>query len=479
MGIAFLPLYLLALGAESYAMVGVFAILQAWMGLLDLGLTPTLNREMARLRAGLHTGQSIRDLLRTLETLCVGVIALAACLVWLAAPALTTRWLNLNALPPQVAIDGIRIMGFVIGARLLEQLYRGALQGANDQVWLNGASALLATLRWGGAYLVITVFSPSVKLFFCWQGLVTLLTTAALVWRTYRILPTAAGPVRFQSAGLADVYLFARGMFVGSVLAFVLSQIDKVMVGTLVPLADFGYYTLAATVAGGLMQLAAPLNATVFPRLTVMFANHDQDGLRRSYEESCEWMAAVVFGPALLLVLFPTLVLFAWTGNDALSRHVAPALSVLACGYLFNALMNIPYMLQLACGWTGLAIRVNLVAVAVVVPAMLLAVPAYGAMAAAFVWLCLNFGYLSVGAHFMYRRLLPTSKWRWYRDSILRPAAATCAAGALGTMLLPAHTSRLEAGLWATLLLVGLSLATLFSLRRVRMRLFRRGSVVG
>lgn len=474
MGIAFLPLYLVALGVESYAMVGIFAILQAWMGLLDLGITPTLNREMARLRAGSHTPQSIRNLLRSLETICSGIMGIAAVLVWLVAPWLVAEWLNPKGLSPEVAIQAIRIMGFVVSARLLEQLYRGALQGADDQVWLSAAGAVLATLRWGGAYLVVTLAAPSVIRFFYWQGLVSVLTTCVLVWRTYRILPASIAPGRFQPSALVDVYTFARGMFVGSILAFILTQIDKVMVSRLVPLADFGYYTLAATLGGGLMQLAAPLNATVFPRLTIHASNHDTEALRRTYEESCEWMSAVIFGPAMLLVLFPELVLFAWTGNHTLTLHVAPLLSLLACGYLFNALMNIPYMLQLASGWTGLAIRVNLVAVALVIPAMLWAVPLYGAVAAALVWLALNFGYLSVGAHFMYRRLLPATKWRWYRVSVLRPGVAAGLTGLIASMFPLSTTSRLEAGGTAIALLLAMSLATIASLPHVRMRIFQR-----
>jgi cephalosporin hydroxylase len=41
--------------------------LQAWLRLLDMGLTPTMSREMARFTGGSHTVGSIRDLLRSIE----------------------------------------------------------------------------------------------------------------------------------------------------------------------------------------------------------------------------------------------------------------------------------------------------------------------------------------------------------------------------------------------------------------------------
>ena len=50
MGLAFVPIYVSYLGMEAYGLVGLFALLQGWLALLDMGMTPTLGREMARFR---------------------------------------------------------------------------------------------------------------------------------------------------------------------------------------------------------------------------------------------------------------------------------------------------------------------------------------------------------------------------------------------------------------------------------------------
>ena len=67
--------------------------------------------------------------------------------------------------------------------------------------------------------------------------------------------------------------------------------------------------------------------------------------------------------------------------------------------------------------------RVNIVAVSFIVPAVLWAVPRFGAIGAAWAWLALNAGYVLIGIHFMHRRLLPGEKWRWYRDAVFKPLA--------------------------------------------------------
>jgi O-antigen/teichoic acid export membrane protein len=76
MGLAFIPIYIKFLGIEAYGLIGLFALLQAWLALLDMGMTPTLGREMARFTGGSHTAQSIRDLLRSIEIIALGIAVL-------------------------------------------------------------------------------------------------------------------------------------------------------------------------------------------------------------------------------------------------------------------------------------------------------------------------------------------------------------------------------------------------------------------
>ena len=84
--------------------------------------------------------------------------------------------------------------------------------------------------------------------------------------------------------------------------------------------------------------------------------------------------------------------------------------------------------MQLAYGWTKLTIKMNFVAVALLVPMLFLVVPRYGGIGAAWVWVALNAGYLLIGVHFMHLRLLPSEKWRWYGRDVIAPASAAAAA---------------------------------------------------
>src|SRR5688572_18197049 len=67
MGLAFVPLYIRLLGAESYGIVGVFVSLIGMLAVLDLGLSQAMNREMARLSVDSINEAQLVNTARTLE----------------------------------------------------------------------------------------------------------------------------------------------------------------------------------------------------------------------------------------------------------------------------------------------------------------------------------------------------------------------------------------------------------------------------
>jgi O-antigen/teichoic acid export membrane protein len=313
------------------------------------------------------------------------------------------------------------MMGLVLAARMTEQVYRGAIQGLQQQVWLNGVQSLLATLRWAGVIGVLAWVSTSIEAFFLWQGLVSLLSVVILAGQTYRWLPPGVRPARFDPAAIMRIRRFAGGMAMTTLLALLLTQVDKLLLSKLISLENFGYYTLAASVAGALGFLVTPIANAVFPRLTELVANSEQKTLIDTYHHTSQWLAVMLIPTALLIAGFAEPLLYAWTGNIVLAQQAGPLLALLSLGTMCNGFMNIPYMTQLAHGWTGFAVHVNIVAVSVIIPAILWAVPRFGTIGAAWVWLGLNAGYVLVGMHFMHRKLLPGEKWRWYRDAIFKP----------------------------------------------------------
>ena len=239
MGLAFVPVYIRYLGIESYGVIGLFAAMQAWLTLLDMGMTPTLNREMARYTAGAHSPQSICNLLRSLEILCFTLAVLIGGGVWAASGYLASDWLRAEKLPTAVVAQALSVMALVVALRFVEGIYRGSLLGLQRQVWYNAANAILATLRHGGAVAVLAWVSPTVQAFFLWQALISLLSASVLAASVHRCLPMPPLPPRFSREALAGVWKFASGMLWITFLALLLTQVDKVILSRMLTLESF------------------------------------------------------------------------------------------------------------------------------------------------------------------------------------------------------------------------------------------------
>jgi O-antigen/teichoic acid export membrane protein len=138
-----------------------------------------------------------------------------------------------------------------------------------------------------------------------------------------------------------------------------------------------------------------------------------------------------------MLVMFSYVIAMLWTQDPVTAERSYLLISILSCGTALNGLMNVPYALQLAHGWTQLALSANIVAVIVLVPMSIFLTSLYGAVGAASVWVILNSGYVVVSIHFMHKRLLKQEKWLWYLHDVLVPLAVSVAVCGMGRWLIP------------------------------------------
>lgn len=451
------PVYVHFLGIEAYGLIGLFAVLQAWLVLLDMGLSPTLSREMARFTGGAQGAQSVRDLLRSVELVALAIATLIAGGVAAAADWLSTDWLRIDKLDADVVAHAFALMGFVAASRFIENLYSSTIIGLQRQVTLNLLVASIATVRGAGSVVVLAQFSPTVTAFFQWQAFISLLSVVILAVIAYRILPRAERPARMSMASLRGVWKFASGMLGVTFLALLLTQVDKILLSRLLSLTDYGYYALAVVVAGGLYTLVSPISQAFQPRLAQLHAAGDDAQFAETYHRGAQLMAVVVGSVAITLIVHSRLVIELWTANPELASRSGLLLSALALGNLLHSTMIIPYQAQLAHGWTSLALVVNIVAVSIVIPAILIVAPRYGALGAACIWCALTFSNLLVSAQLMFRRILHGEKWAWYFSDLLKPLLAAAAVSSLLAWLLPAQMPRL-AQLAALLLITGLTL---------------------
>ena len=444
MSLAFIPLYIQYLGIEAYGLIGIFSLLQTWLSLLDMGMTPTLNREMARFRGGAHDAQSIRNLLRSLEYITFGIAFGISVSVWSLSSWLASNWLSAENLPTSVVAQAFSVMGVVASLRFIEGIYRSSILGLQRHVLFNSVNSMMATLSGLGAVCILAWVSPTIQAFFLWQGIISIIKLLLLALIIYKTLPSTLHKGHFCFDEIHKIWGFASGILCITFLAICLTQIDKVLLSKLLSLKDFGYYTLASMVASLLNILVGPINQAFYPRFCELVSGNNQKHLVRLYHKASQLVTVFIGSAAAILIFFSETILFLWTRDLILAQKIATLLQMLALGNLLNGLLQIPYQMQLAHGWTSLGVKVNIFSVALIIPAVLWTVPRFGAIGAAWVWVALNVGYLFIGIHFMYRHIMRTEKWKWYKQDILMPLLSSFSVASLLSLINISKTTTLN-----------------------------------
>ncbi|MDP9192148.1 MAG: flippase [Acidobacteriota bacterium] len=434
LSILLVPVYIRFLGVEAYGLVGFFLILQSLTGFFDLGLSTTTNREIALRVADDQRRSEARDVLRTVESIYWPIGIAVGSIVFLAAPWIAHRWLQSNTLGTGVVQTVIALMGLTLALQWPYTIYDSALHGLQRIVEYNTIAAGMQIVRGAGAVLVIWLW-PTIIAFFIWQMLVSCATVALLVNQTWRAMPEGPRPV-IRLRLLTNVWRFAAGMLATVILYIILGYADRIILSRVLTLESFGYYSVAGMVSTGLLYLMAPISQTVLPRFTELLAKGRHEDLMRTYHLSAQLMTALLTPVALVLALFSYEVLTIWTRSPLVAGHTAGLVPFLVIGTLLYALVDVPYMMQLAQGRTRLAVRTNLAAVLFYVPLLFVMVHRFGAIGAAIAVLCLKSVRFLIWGVVAHNDALRAEKWRWYIEDIARPALAAAAVTIAARLLL-------------------------------------------
>lgn len=454
-----IPFYLHYLGLEAYGLVGFLAALQAIFSVLDLGLTPTMSREVARCRATGDLGEA-RSLLHTLAVIYWIAAVSIGVGVAAAAPFIAQHWLNGSALSAGELQNALVLMGLVIALRWPTGVYGGVLIGDSKLAQFSLLGIVASTLTSFGAVGVLAFVSPTVDAFFIWQaGAAAMLVVAmrVLAWKAIGTPPRR----RFDVDALRRVWRFSAGLGVASILGVIFMQSDKVVLSRLVTLEALGTYTLAGALARTLYIVLSPTFNIIYPRLTGLVAAGSQAELSRYYSTGTRLLTSVIFPFAAFVAIFAHPLVASWTGDPAVASRVAPLVPWLIAGTALNGLMHFPYALQLAAGRSRLPATINLVLLVAFVPLLAWLTLRFGVVGAAAAWAVLNGGYVLVGTYLTHRTIMVGQGWRWLAVDVAPVVAITVIVAGMGGLAVRSSSLPEPAQIAAGALLAGT--ATLLS----------------
>ncbi|ABB23640.1 oligosaccharide flippase family protein [Pelodictyon luteolum] len=469
-GILMVPFYIRYMGAEAYGLIGFYTLLQSWFMLLDMGLTPTMQRETARFHGGSIDAISFRRVVRALEGLFLGVSIIGGGVLFFSSGYIAYSWLKASSLPYSEVHAAIGTMAFIIAFRWMGGLYRGAIVGSEKLAWLGGFNAFLATIKSLGVVPLLLFVGVAPRIFFGYQLVIALIELIGLMLYAYRLLPDIpkGAVLSWDIRHIRPLLRFSLTLAFTSSVWILTTQMDKLVLSKILPLADYGYFTLAVLVASVVIMISSPVGSAIMPRLSKCDAAGDSSGLILVYKNATQLVSVVAGSAAITLVFCAERVLYVWTGDHELARQAAPVLQAYALGNGVLAVGAFPYYLQYAKGDLRVHFIWNIGSLIVLVPSVIWVAERYGGVGAGYVWLVMNLLGVLTLPPLIHHKFYPGLNRKWFSDDVLVIFASGACAGLVVTLLLATGADR-----WLQLievLAVGIAVLSASSLASAEIR---------
>jgi O-antigen/teichoic acid export membrane protein len=302
-GFVTMPLVVHHLGPAQFGLWVLASGIVGYVGVLDLGLAPTLVNEAAALFA--HDAPEAR---RRLGETASTIFALYAALGVLAGVGLGAVGVLAGSLfhVPPADLVTFRTVLLVVGVQtalgLPMSVWNGLLSGLQAFHVVNAIGAATTLAR--GVLTVALVFAG--------YGLVALVAASCAVsciawtasyWCVHRRVPGLRVRIgAFRRARLREIGRFSGAMVVWTLAGAALHQLDRVLIGVVLPVAALTTYEVGARLANYSRTVLHSWLSTVMPATSALVARGERRRLRALYLRSTRYLLVSYGGVALALV---------------------------------------------------------------------------------------------------------------------------------------------------------------------------------
>ncbi len=413
--LAITPLQINLLGMEAYGLIGFITTLQLIVGVLDLGLSSTITRELAGDNSLYR--QASRPLLRTALAFYWGIASLIGIILFTFADEIGRAWFNPATVNHAELSHGLQVIAFMLALRWPVSLYAGALAGVQRMDVLNVTKASIATLRLVGGILVILAWRD-LGAFLIWTAFSALVEVLIYAAVCHKIMPEMDWRPGFSLNALLTVWGFSLSMNGLALLAIGITQLDRLLISKMLPLENLGYYSLAYSSATAISLVLSALSSALMPSFATAHAANARETLLQRYDIANRVTLFTTGLVLFTLLFFGEPLLSIWVNPHAATGAWRP-LAWLAGGFWLSSAVSNAYNVGVACRQPGSLLKISAVSAIIYVPILYGLISHWGIDGAAAAWLLLNAGYVLVIIPTVHRRILNIPVLPWYFRTLL------------------------------------------------------------
>lgn len=421
------PLFLQFLGKEAYGLLGFFMTLQAWLILFDIGVTPALSREAAKARVGKSELASFFNLLKSVEIVFIFCALITLILGFLSVSWIAGSWLSIHTIPQTEVEFTLGLMFVVISLQWFLTLYRSVLNGLELQVWLNKLVIVTSTVRYPVSLALIYFLDLGLVSFVIVQLLCSVFELVLVAFKVskYKLMQIPNHKAIFSKMYLVAIAPFALRIGLSTGVWLFVSQFDRLILSNILPIGEYGYFTLVMVVVSGVTRLTSPVSVALLPRFSSLIAAGNLSDFVQLYRKSTRLLVTFICFLVAFLVFWSQQVLLVWTGSMDVVLWSSNVLPPYIIGTGVMGILAFQYYMQFAFGNLKYHVYLNIVLLLICVPVVAFSAINYGAVGTAYFWLILQLLIFVIWPAFIHGKFVPGLHLKWLFLDVLPTAVLT------------------------------------------------------
>ena len=425
LAIFFVPIFIRLLGIEGYALVGLYIGLSSLMVFVNLGLNATVLRELARYSGGVISTQEAKDLVFSAVSLFTALLLVFVITAYFIIPIIFSDWATDSTLKQNQINLSLQLAFAALALRAVGAMYRNGLIGLDKHISANSIDLIFITMRYFGVTLLLFFYESTIVIFFAAQVAICVGEIISYRFALLINLPATKRGARWRINLLTRNWRYSLGVAGFGCLTTLLLQADKLILIKILSLEQFGYYSVAFTVAAALGALSYPIIVTWQPKLARLYAEKKFPQLNTMYKYGCRLLVLFTVPISLVLCAFADDILRLWQQSDDVIKNSSVTMSLLILAQMMLALTYMTQILQMAYGWTRLLVISQALALFILAPTLVVMSSKWGVVGAASAVLLILSAYSIIMTYIAHKSLLPEMTLKWLINYILPTTLVT------------------------------------------------------
>jgi O-antigen/teichoic acid export membrane protein len=413
------PLYLIYLDYESYALIGISIVLISMAQIFDLGFHQIIMRKTSLYVAQKFSANQLINLYRSIEIALTMLSLFFLIIILNFSEFIISDFLNVESIEKQSLNLSIILIFSLLILKSFYGIYRGGLQGLEKFKWISYTSVFYNVLRYVGGFGLLAYWQD-VNKFFILQLIISLVEIFFFRLKYLSFFQTnIKSKVHFSLKILLDEVHFSKSLTYISIIWVLLLQLDKFILMKFLPLEEFGHFTTLMILSTGILSIAIPFGQIVISKLTLLSSDNEANKLKKVYGDLTQ-LCILIFLPIIAsLAIFSWELIYLLTSDITIAKWGELILVLLLIGNFFSIIGGFQYYLQISKGDLRLQSRYSSILLLAYIPVLYFLIDLYGVLGAAFSWLIFRAITFFIWMPFIHKKLLPGGHWSWFKENIV------------------------------------------------------------